>query len=326
MRRRDFIAGLAGAATTPLLTHAQSIPIIGVLDIRPLGASQTNFIDPFRRGLAETGFVDGRNVAIEIHSADGHAERLPTLAAELVQRRIALIYAPTGSAATAAKEATRSTPVVFLMGDNPVEVGLVASLNHPGGNLTGVAVIGAEIAAKRLDFLHKLVPPTSLIANLNGPADIPYNQAETRYIQAAAGVLGVQVLFLHAGNDREITQAFATMVEKKVGALLIGASAILEAGRGQIIALAARYSIPAMYFNRFSVQAGGLLSYGPDGPDAAARLVGVYAGRILKGEKPADLPVQLPTRFDLVINLKTAKTLGLTIPPNLLAVADEVIE
>jgi putative tryptophan/tyrosine transport system substrate-binding protein len=328
MRRREFIAGIGAAWLIELhAARAQqpAVPTIGVLDLRPPSAPQTNFVDPFRRGLAEAGFVEGRNVAIEIHSAEGRGDRLPALAANLALRRVALIFAPTGSAAMAAKEATRTIPVVFAMGGDPVETGLVASLNHPGGNLTGIAILGAEIATKRLDLLRKLVPAASSMAMLSGPANLSFNLAEARYMQAAARVFGVPVLLLHAGTEREITQAFASLVEQKVGALLIGASVTLDAASDQIIALAAHHGIPTMFFNRSSVLAGALLSYGPDGPDAN-RQAGVYAGRILKGENPADLPVQQPTKFELVLNLKTAKALGLTIPPNLLAIADEVIE
>ena len=205
----------------------------------------------------------------------------------------------------------------------PVETGLVVSLNHPDGNLTGIAILGAAIAAKRLDLLHKLVPATASIAILSGPT-LGFNLAEAGNMRAAARVLGVHVLLLHAGTEREITQAFASLVEQTVGALLIGASVTVDAARDQITALAA-HRIPTMFFNRSSVSAGALLSYGPDGPDAN-RQAGVYAGRILKGENPADLPVQQPTKYELVINLRTAKTLGLTMLPNMVAVADEVID
>jgi putative tryptophan/tyrosine transport system substrate-binding protein len=272
------------------------------------------------------GFIEGRNVAIEISSADGHFERLPVLADNFARRKVALIFASSGVAAMAAKEATRTIPIVFFMGGDPVETGVVTSLSRPGGNLTGVVSLAIEIIGKQLDLVHKLVPAASLIGVLSGPADIPYNQAESRAAQSAASLLGLSVLLLHAGADKEtISAAFAALVERKAGALLVGGSVTLNSARDQIISLAARYAVPTMYTELSSVRAGGLMSY-TNPPSEGRRLAGVIAARVLKGEKPADLPVQRSTLFQLAINLNTAKALRLEIPMNLLALADEVVE
>jgi putative tryptophan/tyrosine transport system substrate-binding protein len=327
MRRREFIAGLGGAAALwPLAARAQSLPVIGILEQRPAGTPLfENTVDPFRDGLEGMGFIEGRDVVIEISSADGHSERLPLLADNFVRRGVSLIFASTGVAAVAAKEATRTIPVVFFMGGDPVESGLVASFRRPGSNITGVVSL-AIIVAKQLDLVHKIVPTASLIGVLSGPADIPYNQGESRAAQSASGLLGVSVLPLHAGIQNEtILAAFMTLAQQRAGALLVGGSASLDSARDQIIAFAARYAIPTMYTYVSSVRAGGLMSYSHPVSDGA-RLAGVYAARILKGEKPADLPIQQSTIFQLAINLKTARALGLTIPPNLLALADEVID
>ena len=330
MRRREFIAGLGSAATWPVVGRAQqlALPTIGVLDERPLGPGTKDFADPFRQGLAEFGFVEGRNVAIEYRSAEGHPERLPALAADLVLRKHALIVTVGTNSALAAKAATRSVPIVFELGSDPVELGLVASLNRPGGNLTGVAELGTETTSKRLDLLHKLVPRVDLIAVLAGSADMPYDQAETRDLQSIGRSLGVRLLLLRASTDRDIVAAFATLVEQKAGALLVGGAQPLNAARDQIISLAAHHSIPTMFFYTSiagGVGAGGLMSYGPDFT-YSYRQLGIYAGRILKSEKPGDLPVFQPGKFILAINLKTAKTLGLEIPETLLATADELIQ
>jgi putative tryptophan/tyrosine transport system substrate-binding protein len=327
MNRREFIAGLGGAAAVPLAARGQSLPVIGILEMQPMGAALfENTVGPFRDGLAEMGFIEGRNVAIEISSADGHSERLRVLADNFARRKVALIFASTGSAAMAGKEATRTIPIVFYMGGDPVETGLVASLSRPGGNLTGVVSLASEIVGKQLDLVHKLVPAASLIGVLNGPADIPFNQAESRAAQSAARLLGLSVLLLHAGADREtISAAFATLAQQKAGALLVGGSVTLDSARDRIISLAAHYAVPTMFTYLPSVRAGGLVGYSNPSSDGR-RLAGVFAARILNGEKPADLPVQQSALFHLAINLKTAKTLGLTIPPNLLAIADEVIE
>jgi putative ABC transport system substrate-binding protein len=255
-------------------------------------------MDGFRHGLAELGFVEGRNVSIEVRSADGHSERLPALAADIVARGPALIYATIGDAAIAAKAATQTIPVVFYMGGDPIEVGLVASLNRPGGNITGVTILSAEIAAKRVELMHQLAPAAKTIAMLTGRADDRYNQAETRDMQAVAGALGLQVLVLRAIAENEIASAFAAMVEQKAGGLVVGATAFLAARVEQIIALAARHAIPTMFIVDLAVRAGGLMSYGPDLADGY-RQAGLYAGRILKGEKPGDLPVLQPTKIHM---------------------------
>jgi len=327
MRRREFIAGLGGAAAWPLAALAQqpAPPTIGVLDARLPGVEIKDYAGAFLRGLEESGFVEGRNVAIEYRYAELHPERLPALAADLVLRKDALIVALGTDAALAAKAATRNVPIVFLIGSDPVEVGLVASLNRRGNNLTGWAGLGSQITAKRLELLHKLVPTVDLIAILSSSADLPYDQAETRDLPSIGRALGVRLLHLSASTERDIAAAFATFVEQKAGALLVGGAQPLMAAHEQIIALAAHHSIPTMFYFAPNVGAGGLLSYGPDVADGY-RQIGIYAGRILKGENPADLPVQQSARFNLVINLNTAKALGLEIPPGVLAIADGVIE
>jgi len=327
MRRREFIALLGGAAAAwPVVARAQqpAMPTIGWLEGETQEAAR-EALQAFRHGLAETGYVEGRNVAIAYHWAEGQKDRLPALAADLIGRRVAIIAASTTSAALAAKAATQVIPIVFRMGSDPVEIGLVASLNRPGGNLTGFAVLGSEITSKRLALLRELVPTAALIAVLVNPTNAAYAQAETHELQSAAHALGVRALVLDCGSESEVTAAFATLVEQRAGALLIGADTFFFAAGDQIIALAGRHAIPTMFFSSASVAAGGLLSYGPD-LFSANRQVGLYAGRILKGEKPADLPVVRSAKFHLVLNLRTAKALGLTLPPTLLAIADEVIE
>jgi putative ABC transport system substrate-binding protein len=281
--------------------------------------------------LAEIGFLEGRDVTMDYHTADGHLEQLPSLAADLVRRKVAVIVALTGDAALAVKAATQTIPVVFLVGGDPVGLGLVASLNRPGGNLTGVAVLLAEIAAKRLELLHKLVPATELIAMFSGPADSSFNQAEAsvqaevRNVQSAARALGLRLLLFNATSETESATAFATLVERQAGAVFVGGSTQLIPRTDQIISLATRYALPTMFVYGDLAREGGLSSYGTV-LNEIYRQAGAYTGRILKGEKPADLPVQLPTRFEFIINLKTARALGLEIPPLLLALADEVIE
>jgi putative ABC transport system substrate-binding protein len=287
--------------------------------------------------LAEVGFSEGRDVTVEYHTADGNPERLPALAADLVRRRPAAIFAGTGIAALALKAATRDIPIIFVTGADPVELGLVASLNRPGGNLTGVANLGGEIAEKRLELLHAAVPAAETIALLVGPTDnILYNQAEIRHLQSAARTLGLRLPVFTVTADTEIAPVFAALVEHQAAAVLIGGSTILTGPqspgrqgtkRDQILSYAARFALPTLFSYSDDARAGGLLGYSTDLSEIN-RQMGAYAGRILKGEKPADLPVQFPTnnKVEFVINLKTAKTLGLTIPPNLLALADEVIE
>jgi putative tryptophan/tyrosine transport system substrate-binding protein len=326
MRRREFIAGLGSAAGWPLLVSAQqqTKPTIGWLDVRP-GGPLRETVEGFRRGLAEAGFSEGRDVTVEYRTADGHYERLQALAADLIRRRPAAIVAPTGITALAAKAATRDIPIIFGAGNDPVEIGLVASLNRPGGNVTGVAILSAEMAEKRLELVHKAVPATETIALLVGPADGVFNQAETRQVQSAAHTLGLRLLVFNVAADTEIAPVFATLVEHRAGAILVGGSVVVLSKRDQILSLAARFALPTMFEFSPDARAGGLLSYGPDTIESF-RQVGAYTGRILKGEKPADLPVMQPTKFEFVINLKTAKALGLTIPETLLATADEVIQ
>jgi putative ABC transport system substrate-binding protein len=324
MKRREFIAGLGGAAGWPLLVRAQpqTKPTIGSLQLLP---ERPEYVEGIRRGLAEGGFSEDRNVTVEYHTADGHFERLPALAANLVRRRPAAIFASTSITALVAKAATRDIPIIFLIGSDPVELGLVASLNRPGGNLTGVAFPASEIAEKRLQLLHEAVPAVETIALLVAPADEPYSPVETRHVQSAARTLGLRLLVFNVTTDAEIAAAFAMLVERQAGAVLIGNFAIFSTKHDQFLSQAARFALPTMFAFSRDARAGALLSYGPDYIETY-RQMGAYAGRILKGEKPADLPVVQPTKFEFVINLKTAKALGLTIPPNLLAIADEVIE
>jgi putative ABC transport system substrate-binding protein len=324
MRRRDFILGL-GAAAWPLLVSAQQTkPIIAWLDVRP-GLLPREYVEAFRRGLAEAGFSEGRDVAVEYHTSGGYAERLSALAADVVRQRPAAIVAGTGISALAAKAATRDIPIIFVMGNDPVEVGLVASLNRPGGNVTGFAILGAEIAQKRLELLHKAVPAAETIALLAGDADGFVAQADAKYSQTAARTLGLRLQVINVTADTEIAPVFATLVERRASAILVGRGVSFVAKRDQILSHAARFALPTMFFFSRDARAGGLLSYGADISEIL-RQMGAYTGRILKGEKPADLPVVQPTKFEFVINLKTAKFLGLTIPETLLATADEVIQ
>jgi putative ABC transport system substrate-binding protein len=327
VRRREFIAGLGGAtassALRPLSVRAQqrAIPTIGWLDNRPPESVPGEFGDGFRQGLAQIGFVEGRNVAIEYRSSLPQSGRLPALAADLVSWNVAVIVA-IGSAAQAAKAATRTIPIVFAAAIDPVETGLVASLNRPGGNLTGFTFLVAEIAGKRLDLLHKLVPAVHVVGMLTGSRGI---QAEIRDAQSAADSLGLRLLLLPGVTDSEIAAAFQTLVAEQAGALMISGNGPLLAKTGQIIALAARHAIPAFYIDSAAVRAGGFASYGPVLSESM-RQVGVYAGRILKGDKPADLPLVQQTRFEFAINLKTAKALGLEVPPMVSVLADKIIE
>jgi putative tryptophan/tyrosine transport system substrate-binding protein len=325
MKRREFIAGLGGAAVWPLLrprvARAQqaTMPVIGYL---AAAASSPVSLAAFHRGLAERGYVEGRNIRIVYRAAEGKYDRLPALAAELVRQKVAVLVA-TGSTPTAlaAKSATQTIPIVFLMGTNPVEYGLVSSLARPGGNITGVTNLTAEVNAKRLDLLHELVPMASTIALIANPL----NLAETREEKRAADAIGVRLSVLPASTLKEVEEAFATLVAQRVGAVQVTGDPIFFTWRVQLAAMAVRYRVPAIYVHREIVEAGGLMSYATDIVEGY-RTVGDYTARILKGEKPADLPVQQATKSELVINLRTAKALGLTIPPNLLALADEVIE
>jgi ABC-type uncharacterized transport system substrate-binding protein len=327
MNRRSFITLAGGTVIAwPLAARAQqpTMPVIGFLNT--LGQNdRPNLPAAFRRGLGETGFVDGRNVAIEYRFAENQHDRLPALAADLVGRKAAVIAATGGGASVlAAMAATRTIPIVFTTGGDPVQEGYVASLNRPGGNVTGVSMFGTLLAGKALGLLHELVPNAALIALLANPK-LPESARMPSDAQEAARTLGRQLLVLHASTPSEIDAAFATMRQRRAGALLVGGDPFFSSRRQQIVALAARDAIPAMYTNREFVEEGGLMSYGNDTLDNYRR-AGVYVGRILNGASPADLPVDQATKFEFVINLKTAKTLGLEMPPGLSARADEVIE
>jgi putative ABC transport system substrate-binding protein len=326
MRRREFITLLGSAAAAwPLTARAQQreTPAVGFLRSASLTDVPMDRVTAFQQGLKEAGFVEGQNVAIEYRSDEHQADRLPLLVADLLHRQVALIVCDT-PAALAAKAVTTTVPIVFVTGGDPVRVGLVASLNRPGGNVTGVSFITGELGAKRLGLLRELRPGTTRIAVLVD-AKWPLTERFVSEVRAAASASGQQIEVLYGGSEREIETAFTTLVQRGAGALLSGIGGFLLSQRERIVALAARHRIPAMYAQRDYVGAGGLMSYGPSVTDVV-RQAGIYAGRILKGEKPGDLPVMLPTKFELVININTAKALGLEIPDKLLAVADEVIE
>jgi putative ABC transport system substrate-binding protein len=324
MKRRTFIAGLAGGAAWPVVALAQQpMPVIGYLS--PQSADDDkNFTVPFLQGLKETGYVEGQNVAVEYRWAENQYDRLPALAADLVGRRVAVIVPPFTPAALAAKVATTTIPIVFATGGDPVALGLVASLSRPGGNLTGITFLEAELAPKRLQLVHNLIPNAALFGVLADPA-FPITESTIADLQAAARILGLQLVVLNARTDSDLETAFATFSQRRVGAVFVGISSLYPRRTEQLAALAARHALPAIYPFREYALAGGLMSYGSS-LGYAQHLAGIYTGRILKGDKPADLPVQQVTKIDLVINLKTAKALGLTIPETLLATADEVIQ
>jgi putative ABC transport system substrate-binding protein len=324
--RRQFVALLGGGvAAWPFATRGQqaAMPVIGFLH----GASPDGYepmATSFRQGLKETGYVDGQNVAIEFRWAEGRYDQLPEMAADLARRQVAVIVAGGTPAAFAAKAATSTIPTVILVGVDPVQLGLVGSLNRPGGNVTGLAVLTVELEAKKLEVLHELLPAATAIALLVNPTNV-LTESETKDLQAAARSLGLQLHVLNASTESQIEAAFAALVELRATALIVSVDTFLNNSRGQIVALAARCAVPAVYGVRDFVNAGGLMSYGTDLVEAY-RQQGIYAGKILKGARPADLPIQQVAKVVLVINLKTAKTLGLTFPTTLLGRADEVIE
>jgi putative ABC transport system substrate-binding protein len=326
MRRREFITLLGGAAMWPLAARAQqpTIPVIGFLSARSPGET-ASAVKAFHQGLDETGYVEGKNVTIEYRWAEGQYDRLPALAAELVRRQVSVIAATGGDPSPlAARAATATIPIVFTIGGDPVEAGLVTSLNRPGGNITGATYMFVEMGAKRLDLARQLVPNATTVAMLVNP-NFPLASAEVRNMLAAGRSRAIEIIVLNASSESQIETAFGTVAQQRPDALVLGTDSFFVGQRDQLARLAARHAVPAIFFLREFVAAGGLMSYGPDIP-FGYRQAGVYTGRILHGAKPATLPVLQPTRFALSFNLKTAKTLGLEIPPNLLALADDVIE
>jgi putative ABC transport system substrate-binding protein len=326
VKRREFITLLAGAAAWPLAARAQQpmMPVIGLLDPRTPDA-MADRLRAFRLGLKDVGYVEGENVTIIYRFAEDQNDRLPELAAELVRRQVTIIAASATTAAPAAKAATTTIPIAFIAAQDPVRLGLVASLARPGGNLTGVNFFGGELTAKRLDLLHELLPRAVRVAALVNPADAANTASILRDVEAAARAIGLQVQVLNASTSREINAAFENVERDRPDALFVGANTFLNARRIQVVQLAAFRRLPAVYPTRDFVEVGGLMSYGTNVMDAFRQL-GIYTGRILKGAKPADLPVVQSTKFDLVINAETARMLGLAVPPMLLARADEVIE
>jgi len=324
MRRREFIAGLGSAATWPVVARAQqaTMPVIGFLSAQSAELDYKDATVPFLSGLKETGYVEGQNVALEYRWAENQIDRLPALAADLVRRRVAVIVANGTTVAVPAKAATTTIPIVFAGGGDPVALGLVASLNRPGANVTGIANLAAELAPKQLQLLHESIPNAARFGVLTNPAELTSVIAE---LQAAARTLGLQLVAVNARTDADLEMAFATFSQQRVGAVLVGPSTFFIRRMEQLATLAVRHALPSLFGFREYALAGGLMSYGSS-RDNAFHQLGIYAGRILKGEKPADLPVVQASKLDLVINLKTAKALGITIPETLLATADEVIQ
>jgi putative ABC transport system substrate-binding protein len=331
MRRRDFIAGIGGAAVSsaiwPLVAGAQqpAMPVVGFVNAGSADASGGR-VPAFRRGLSETGYIEGQNVTVEYHWLEGQVDRLPPLMADLVRRRVAVIATPANTTgAIAAKAATTTIPIVFGVGEDPVKLGLVASLARPGGNATGINFFASEVAAKRLGLLHQLVPKAVRFAVLVNPADGSVAETTSRDLQDAARIIGLQIQILNASTSGEIDTAFAAIAREHLDALFVAAGGFFTSRRVQFATLTARDRIPAAYEIRDYVAAGGLMSYGTDAVDSY-RQVGVYTGNILKGAKPADLPVVQAVKFEFLINLQTARALGVEVPPALLAIADEVID
>jgi len=326
MQRREFTMLLGGAAAWPLAARAQqpAMPVIGFLgsDSPDLYADR---LRAFRQGLKETGYIEGQNLAIEYRWAEGRNDQLPALAADLVRRQVAVVAAFTTPSALALKAATTAIPIVFFVAGDPVALGLVASLNRPGGNLTGTTSLTVEVGSKRLELLHEVVPTATTFALLVNPTSPDLAEAQSRDLRAAGRTLGLEIHLLHASTDRDLDAVFATLVQLRAGGLVVSSDSFLFTRTGQLAALAARHAVPTIFGFREFAAAGGLMSYGAELTDQH-RTVGVYAGRILKGEKPADLPVQQATKVELIINMKTAKTLGLTVPLSLLGRANEVIE
>jgi putative ABC transport system substrate-binding protein len=327
MRRREFITLLSsGAVAWPLVVRAQqgSLPVIGLLNSTSADATKEG-VAVFRRGLAEAGIIDGQNATIEFRWADGHYDRLPDLAADLVRRGVSVIATTSGlPPALAAKAATTTIPIVFTVGSDPVALGLVASLSRPGGNLTGVSILNVELTPKRLELLHEVVPAANAMALLVNPIN-PNAEIQSKEVQEAARALGIELHVLRASTDADLDAAFSSLAQLRAGALVIGPDTFFVSRSEQITAAALRQRLPTISQYRDFAAAGGLMAYGGDNVDVI-RLAGIYVGRILKGEKPADLPVQQSTKVELIINLKTAKALGITVPLALLTRADEVIE
>ena len=326
MRRREFIAVIGTATAWPLVARAQqpNIPLVGFLNVgssdgyRPMAAA-------FRQGLQETGYVEGQNVAIEYRWGEGQSDRLPAMLADFIHRQVAVIAATSTPAALAAKSATKTVPIVFETGGDPIQLGLVTSLSRPSGNVTGVTQLNGQVVPKALEVLHELLPTAKIVALLVNPADPAVAEDQTREAMSAARTLGLELHVLKASTEAQLEAVFANLSQSQISGLVIGPEAFFTSHTGQLVALAVRHKVPTVYRGREFAAAGGLVSYGTN-PENSYHLAGVYTGRVLKGEKPADLPVQQASKFELYINLKTAKALGITVPLPLSGRADEVIE